>query len=213
VLYDDGWPANYDVFSQTNFDSGITQRIFASRDWTGQSQTTSREHLNEDRIVTSKTGSIRWTARFTAPRAGIYYVIVHDGRVADHHDIYIDGKPLASPNTDLHGELYYLPIPRSLKRGETVELRMDYLPHDTEVYPGLGVLHEDDILSVRARAIATAADTVLIAAGFDKTTEHEGMDRTFDLPPLQSTMIRNITQLNPRTIVTLNAGGNVDMRS
>jgi beta-glucosidase len=213
VLYDDGWPANYDVFSQTNFDGGLKQQIFETPDWSGAANSSVRDHLNEDRIVTPKTGSIRWSGRFKAPKPGQYFVIVHDGRAADKHSVYFDGKPLTTKNTDLHGELYYLPMPRLLKQGETVELRMDYLPNNTEVYPGLGVLHEDDVLSARARAIATKADAVLITAGFDKSTEHEGIDRTFALPPLQDTMIRNVAQLNPRTIVTLNAGGNVDMRS
>ena len=213
VLYDDGWPANYDVFSETNFDGGLKQQIFATRDWSGSANSSVRDHLNEDRIVTPQTGSIRWSGRFKAPKPGQYFVIVHDGRAADKHSVYVDGKPLITNNTDLHGELYYLPLSRMLKQGETVELRMDYLPNNTEVYPGFGVLHEDDILSTRARAIAAKADAVLITAGFDKSTEHEGMDRTFALPPLQDTMIRNVAQLNPRTIVTLNAGGNVDMRS
>lgn len=213
ILYDDGWPSNYDVFSRTDFDGGLKQQVFSTRNWTGPAVESARDHLNEDRIVTTKTGSIRWSGRFIATKAGRYFVMVHDGRLVDHHSIFVDGELLATKSTDLHGNLYYLPMPRPLRQGQTVDLRMDYLPGDTEVYPGLGILHEDDILSARARSIATQADAVLITAGFDKATEHEDMDRTFDLPPLQDTMIRNIAALNHRTIVTLNAGGNVDMRS
>ena len=98
-----------------------------------------------------------------------------------------------------------------LRAGESIDVRFDYLPADSQVYPGLGVLQEDDVLSSRAKAIAKAADAVVIAVGFDKSTEHEGMDRTFELPPLQDVMIRNISGTNRRSIVTLNAGGNVDM--
>jgi beta-glucosidase len=212
VLYDSGWPANNDVFSQTHFDAGLQQQIFTTRNWTGSSQQINRDHLNEDRIVTPPTGSIRWTGRFTAPKPGRYFVIVHDGRAADHHSIFVDGQPLATKPTDLHGELYYLAL-QPLTAGQSIEIRMDYLPAHDEAYPGLGVLAEDDILSVRARSIAAHADAVIVAAGFDKATEHEGADRTFELPPLQDTMIRNIAALNRNTIVTLNAGGNVDMRS
>ena len=213
VLYDDGWPANYDVFSQTSFTGGLQQQIFTNRDWSGTASTTQRDHLNEDRIVTPKTGSIRWSGRFAAPRPGRYFVIVHDGRAADKHSIFVDGKAITTNNTDLHGELYYLPIPHPLRQGEAVDIRMDYLPNDSEVYPGLGILQEDDILSTRARSLAAHADAVVFAAGFDKNTEHEGRDRTFELPPLQDTMIRNIASVNHKVIVTLNSGGNVDMRS
>jgi beta-glucosidase len=98
-----------------------------------------------------------------------------------------------------------------MKKGEAAEIRLDYLPNDTQVYPGLGVLNENEILSDRARRIAAKADAVLIAAGFDKSNEHEGSDRTFALPPLQDTMIRNLATLNRRTILAITAGGNVDM--
>ena len=212
VVYDDGWPTNYDVFSKTSFDGGLKQQIFSKRDWSGPATESMRDHLNEDRIVSPKSASIRWSGRFTASRAGNYFVIVHDGRTADHHTIYVDGAPIATKNTDLHGELYYLPVPHPLRQGQTVEVRLDYLPGNTEVFPGLGVLEEENILSTRTRSLATLADAVILTAGFDKSTEHEGMDRTFNLPLLQDAMIRNAAALNKRTVVTLNAGGNVDMR-
>ncbi len=211
VLYDSGWPDRYTVFHTTHFDGGLRQQVFATRDWTGVSTDTQRVDLNEDRIVTPRDGSIRWTGTYTAPGDGNYYVIVHDGRTADHHNVSVDGVRLPpvpmSPN-----ELHYLAMPHVLHKGETVHIQLDYLPHDSEVYPGLGVLNENEILSVRAREIARKADAVLIAAGFDKSTEHEGMDRTFSLPPLQDTMIRNLAALNNRTVLALTAGSNVDMQ-
>jgi beta-glucosidase len=210
VLYDSGWPARYDVFQATHFVHGLMQQVFSRRDWTGPAQETTRDNLNEDRIVSPRGGSIRWTGKFTAPTDGSYFVIVHDGRTADRHAVYVDGQKLAavpiSPN-----ELYYLPLPHPMKKGESVQIRLDYLPNDTQVYPGLGVLNEDDILSNRARRIAAKANAVIIAAGFDKSNEHEGADRTFALPPLQDAMIRNLAALNRRTVLAITAGGNVDM--
>ncbi len=210
VLYDSGWPERYDVFHPTHFDKGLTQQIFTTRDWTGHAEEIVRPDLNEDRIVTSKTGSIRWTTEFTAPSAGKYFVIVHDGRAADRHNLSVDGQRLP-PVTISPNELYYVPLPHPLAKGETVHIQLDYLPNDNEVYPGLGVLSENDILSARARRLASSADAVVIAAGFDKINEHEGMDRTFALPPLQDTMIRNLEALNPHTVLAITAGGNVDM--
>ncbi len=213
VLYDSGWPTNHDVFSQSLFVGGLKQEIFSSRNFSGLMRATVRDQLDEDRIVTTATDSIRWSGQFTAPKDGKYFVIVHDGRAADHHSIFLDGQLLATQSRDLHGELYYLAMPRPLRKGQSVEIRMDYLPANAEVFPGLGVMSEDDILSKRARSIAAHADAVVVAVGFDKATEHEGADRTFELPPLQDVMIRNVAALNAKTIVTLNAGGNVDMRS
>jgi beta-glucosidase len=210
VLYDSGWPDRYDVFHGTHFDNGLTQQVFTTRDWTGAPQTTTRPDLNEDRIVTPRTGSIRWSGQYTATKDGNYFVLVHDGRSADRHAVYVDGQRLPYvPAIALND--YYIPLPHPLKKGETIQLRFDYLPNDTVVYPGIGILNEDDILSSRARRIAAKADAVLIAAGFDKSNEHEGMDRTFELPLLQDALIRNIAALNPHTILAITAGGNVDM--
>jgi len=59
------------------------------------------------------------------------------------------------------------------------------------------------------KAIADA-DVVVVAVGFDAKTEHEGADRTFTLPPGQDALIEAAAAANPRTIVTITAGGGVD---
>jgi beta-glucosidase len=210
VLYDSGLPDRFDVFHATRFDRGLTQQSFATRDFTGPSQEITRPDLNEDRIPTARTGSLRFSGQFTAPADGIYYVVVHDGRPNDRHALYIDNQLLADP-APIDSGTWYIALPHPLSKGQTVPIRLDYLPNDAEVYPGLGIVNEDAILSSRARRIALTSDAVLIAAGFDKTTEHEGSDRTFALPPLQNELIRNLAALNPHTILALTGGGNVDM--
>jgi beta-glucosidase len=210
VLYDSGLPDRDEVFNATHFDHGLTQQVFTARDFTGRPQQTTRPTLAEDRIATTRTGSIRWTGQFTAPSDGTFYALVHDGRPADRHALYVDGQLLRDPSP-VDAGTWYIPLQRSLIRGQTVQIRFDYLPNDVEVFPGLGIINADDIVSSRARRIARTADAVLIAAGFDKTSEHEGADRTFGLPPLQNELIRNIAALNPRTILAFTGGGNVDM--
>ena len=59
------------------------------------------------------------------------------------------------------------------------------------------------------KAVADA-EVVVVAIGFDPKTEHEGADRTFTLPPGQDALIEAVVAANPRTIVTLTAGGGVD---
>lgn len=210
VVYDSGLPDRFEVFHATHFDRGLSQQAFATRDFTGPSQDTTRPDLNEDRIPTVRTGSLRFRGQFTAPADGTYYVVVHDGRAADHHSLYIDNQLLGDP-APVETGTWYIPFPHPLRKGQAVQIRFDYLPNDAEVYPGLGIVNENAILSARARRIALASDAVLIAAGFDKTTEHEGSDRTFSLPPLQNELIRNLAALNPHTILALSGGGNIDM--
>ncbi len=54
------------------------------------------------------------------------------------------------------------------------------------------------------------ADVVIVSVGFNPKTETEGADRTFTLPPGQDALIEAVAAANPRTIVTLTAGGGVD---
>ena len=55
------------------------------------------------------------------------------------------------------------------------------------------------------------ASTVIVAAGFDTSTERENHDRTFTLPEGQDEMIRFAASLNPNVIVVVYAGGGFDM--
>jgi len=67
------------------------------------------------------------------------------------------------------------------------------------------------MVDAEAKKLASAADVVVVAVGFDHETESEGSDRTFTLPPGQDELIREVTSLNKNTIVVLTSGGGVDM--
>jgi beta-glucosidase len=77
----------------------------------------------------------------------------------------------------------------------------------------LGIVLRDDIVDPDAIAIAKQADVAIVAAGFDPETESEGGDRTFQLPPGQEELIRQITAANRKTLVVVTAGGAVNMES
>ncbi|MEN6385832.1 MAG: glycoside hydrolase family 3 C-terminal domain-containing protein [Phycisphaerales bacterium] len=51
------------------------------------------------------------------------------------------------------------------------------------------------------------ADAVLVCAGFNPSTEHEGGDRSYELPPEQIAIIKKASELNKNTIVAVTAGG------
>jgi beta-glucosidase len=65
-------------------------------------------------------------------------------------------------------------------------------------------------VNTSAKELAAKADAVVIVAGFDSDSESEGGDRTFDLPVGQDELIREITSANPKTVVAITSGGNVD---
>jgi len=60
------------------------------------------------------------------------------------------------------------------------------------------------------KEVVAHADAVILSVGFSAATEREGADRTFTLPPGEDALIETVAAINPRTIVTLTAGGGVD---
>ena len=67
-----------------------------------------------------------------------------------------------------------------------------------------------DLVRPEALRLAKAADVVVIAAGFQQESESEGGDRTFALPFGQAELIRAVAAINPKTVVAVTSGGNVD---
>jgi beta-glucosidase len=59
--------------------------------------------------------------------------------------------------------------------------------------------------------MAAKADIVVVAAGFDDSTESEGADRTFKLPAAQNELINAMVEANQQTVVVMTSGGAVDM--
>ena len=72
------------------------------------------------------------------------------------------------------------------------------------------IVPENKIVNPRALELAAKADVVIIEAGFQMESESEGGDRTFALPYGQDELIREVAAANPKTIVTITSGGNVD---
>jgi beta-glucosidase len=74
-----------------------------------------------------------------------------------------------------------------------------------------GIIRHGSVVIEEAKQLASKADVVVVAAGFDPETESEGADRTFNLPPAQDELIEAMAAANKNTIVVITSGGNVDM--
>jgi hypothetical protein len=59
----------------------------------------------------------------------------------------------------------------------------------------------------------TNSDAAVVCAGFNSSTESEGFDRPFSLGAAQDSLICRVARANPKTVVIINAGGNVDMQN
>jgi len=159
--------------------------------------------------------SIRWTGFHKPARAGAQDVFVQGGGFGRKvgYRVYVDDR-LVLDRWDLKKAAL-----------ETTRVDMDTSAHKVVLeyhcqpaaidggapFARLGILPRDAWVDTSALELAAKADVVVLAAGFDATTETEGWDRTFTLPPGQDELIEAVVARNPNTVVLLTSGGGTDM--
>jgi beta-glucosidase len=214
VLYTRGLPEMNDIFWQTHWEPGLKESTYPSKNFTGTPQTQGVSGISnykpdgggpEDKTPRS----IRYTASFKAPKAGKYLVLAAASG-NDDFNVSIDGKQIIE-QVQVEGQ-----HPESatieLKSGQTINVVADYLPASVGNRFGLGIANESDMLSEDVKKFASIADAVVVAVGFNPSTESEGSDRSFTLPWGQDALVEAVAAANPHTVVTFIGGGGFDTR-
>jgi beta-glucosidase len=75
----------------------------------------------------------------------------------------------------------------------------------------VGIVPLSAIVEKDGLEIASQADTVVLAVGFNSASESEGGDRSFELPVGQQQLIDQVAALGKKTIVVITSGGSVDV--
>lgn len=156
--------------------------------------------------------ALRWTGYYTPMTGGTQDVFVQQGGFGGSGArLFIDGKKLIDSWESANAIV-----------GQT-SVALDATPHkvvlEYHAQPGpfgapffrVGIAPQGAWVDSAAVRLATKADAVVLAVGFDPQTETEGWDRTFALPPGQDALIRAVAAANPRTVVVINSGGAVNM--
>lgn len=157
------------------------------------------------------TLSERWTGFYTAAETATYdFIVPASGDGGGFYRLYVNDE-LVLDNWSLNKAIVdYVAL--ELDRG-THEIVLEH--HGRQKWPGarlqLGISRHGDRVSAAAKELAADVDAVVVAAGFDASTESEGADRTFRLPPGQDELIRELAAANERTVVVMTSGGAVDM--
>jgi beta-glucosidase len=214
VLYARGLPEMNDVFRGTHWESGVTVASFPSNDFSGKPEIATQPYIGDfqrqRRGPKSETPqSTRYSASYKAAKTGSYILLeASQSWDGDEFKITVDGKPLpVPPHVEGQAPQFWT---LDLKAGQTVNIVAECVPFSSSVHFGLGIAYEPDLVSAEAKQFAALADVVVVAAGFNPSTEGEGYDRTFALPWGQDALIEAVAAANPRTIVTLTSGGGVD---
>jgi beta-glucosidase len=172
---------------------------------------------NEDFWGFSEIPEVNFSARFTChfiPEESGYYLLGVSGD--DGYRLLVDGVEVidmwrdqgdtpAKHEVFLNGGQKYQVILEYYQSGGEAKLRLGAQKINLDIKP--------EQYFPRALSAARGADYVIMAVGFDPTTESEAFDRTFELPHNQADLINRVAGVNENIIVIINSGGNVEMNS
>ena len=152
--------------------------------------------------------SRRWTGYYRAPSEGPYEIVLEGPGEGGGNRLYLDDKLLFDDWKLVKAFQPHLTV--QLSAGPHKFVVEDYQTGPLGGKLRVAVADQRTVVSSKAKTLAAKADVVVIAAGYDNASEGEGGDRTFDLPVGQDEMIREISAANPKTILAITSGGNVD---
>jgi len=154
------------------------------------------------------TTSGRWTGYYTVEGAGEFEVFVqNDGR----YRLLIDDAVVVIDSSV---------VPKAILNQTTIELSagphkvvLEQLATQLASASGMrvGIVPLSTIVENDALEIASQADAVVLAVGFNSASESEGGDRSFELPVGQQQLIDQVAALGKKTIVVITSGGSVDV--
>jgi beta-glucosidase len=222
VYYDEGIPSLAEMADATNFsiDEGGTQpglgaEIFNNPTLSGEPfLRRTDKHVNFGRFLGDGARedevSARWTGYFTPSSPGEYVIFAQASGEEGGSRVYV-GDKLVIDNWD-HAYARLGQVRMYFSSGAH-KIRFEYFVHGSWSGPNvkLGIIRPETALTAAAKKIASRADAVIVAVGFDPNSESEGSDRTFQLPPVQDELIQQLAAVNKNIVVVVTSGGGVDM--
>ena len=225
VYYSPGVPTISEMAEATPFvttaqggTKGLTTEHFANPDLQGAPFATRiEEHVDmgapSKKNLSDLALSSRWTGYYAPTFAGKYDLFVSStGEDGGYYRVYLDDKIVLDDWTDAR-ELVGVAALSLDNNAHKVVLEHHGYSKWLGGHLHLGIVREGSFVLAEAKSLAAKANVVIVAAGFDPESESEGADRTFQLPPGQDELIRDMVAANKNTVVVLNSGGNVDMNA
>jgi beta-glucosidase len=199
--------------------AGITGEFYNNIDLQGSpvfSKVFDRLDHNLTDSVYSGVNEINYSARFTGyfkvPVSGNYRIAIAGD---DGYRVILNGKniieywqnqpeTIRSCDLMLKKDVENKIIVEYYQAGGGASIRLGY---DAQ----LDKQNRAEVLWENALKAARESDIVILSAGFNKSSETEGIDRTWELPLGQDKMIAEIAAVNKNCVVVLNSGGNIAM--
>jgi len=224
VTYSSGIPTISEMADSTelttavaNGKPGLTSERFMADDLSGRpAETVVDAHLNfgfqwpSFYSIPSRFRSVRWTGFYTAKSAGTYDVFAQGPGEDGAYHVFVDDKVILDNWLRATALVNHVPVELSAGPHKIrIELRRTFGDPNLR----FGIIDPAAVVRAEVKSLASHADAVVVAVGFDGSSESEGSDRTFSLPPAQDALIAAALAANPKTVVVVTSGGAVDMRS
>ena len=224
VYYEPGLPTFDEIAKHTEFTTeatggqpGLKTEFFTNATLSGTpASTRTDKHVHYEPAHggdgADSNMSIRWSGYFTPSAPGNYLVFVQGPGENGGYRLYIDKKLVFDNWKDWYA--FVSEVSMTLTPGPH-QVELDYYAKSGwgKTTANLGIVRPETLVTADAKALAARADAVVLAVGFDTSTEGESADRTFRLPPGQDELINQIAAANRNTIVVVTSGGGVDMSS
>jgi beta-glucosidase len=225
VLYAPGIPSLAEIADSTAFvteaangQRGLHVDYFDNENLEGKPNLSRVEpHVDfghgSQRDFPAQSRSDRWSGYYVPQSSGSYeFFVQSSGEAGGYYRLYVDDKLVLDDWKTSPQILGQAAITLDAKPHKVV---LEH--HGRPAWLGprlkLGILHNGSLVTEDVKAMAKKADAVIVAAGFDASSESEAADRTFGLPPGQDELIQAMAAANKKTIVVLTSGGGVDMHS
>jgi beta-glucosidase len=203
------------TYAKANLEGGVTGTVIETalitpgstrRDPEEQELNALTAHKSASPYVRTTTSSL-WIGYYTPAEAGKYAVFIQtDGK----YRLLVDDAVVFDSSV----------VPKYILNQSTLELSkaphkvvLEQLSQQLGSVSGMrvGIAPLSTIVEKDALEMASHADTVVLAVGFNASSESEGGDRSFELPVGQEQLIQQIAALGKKTIVVITSGGSVNV--
>ncbi|MBS1814542.1 MAG: glycoside hydrolase family 3 C-terminal domain-containing protein [Acidobacteria bacterium] len=149
------------------------------------------------------------TGTYTSVEEGDYVVagVTYGG---DLYTVQIDGKEVLKHEKSYNDRAETNDAIIHLDAHQTVKVDVRYETHSDKRQMSIAIYNRSEEIPASSRKVIREADAVLVSVGFNPQEEGEGFDRTYTMPLRQNELIKQVSSINPKTIVAINAGGSVE---
>jgi beta-glucosidase len=160
--------------------------------------------------IPSRFRSSRWTGYYVAKDAGTYDAFLQGPGEDGAYRLFVDDRLVVENWNRATALVNYATM--DLAPGPH-KIRLELRRYFGDPNLRLGIVNQASVVDPDVAATAGKADAVVVAVGFDPSSESEGADRTFRLPPGQDGLIQAVLAANQNVIVVVTSGGGVDMHA